>query len=337
MDLIALCQQLVETPLNLFSILSKSDNLLVFCVAKDGLKTNSSTLHNDIPTKKRYYKALKQLKDAGLIEKSSEYRGTYFHTAYGSVVYQREIVEMAEYKKHIEKLKMIDNLKEANKYSDKDILKLVQDVINKDIVGINNSISSPPVSSPFASKIIVSYDELMSSIIKKVRECNTEILIATRLYSEELINEIILKAKVGVKVKVLADTKLVQGYFKSQIKAIESIDEKDDQGKNKIGNSNGNERTKVIGNPWYPNSEGIDRKVCDIPCGIIVIDGKEAGVEIIDLNNIQNFFAGIIIKDEYFAAGIKKIYLKIWDSAPNNDNTIISRGITNDSEQQHLK
>lgn len=224
--------------------------------------------------KKRYYKALKQLKDAGLIEKSSEYRGTYFHTTYGSVVYQREIVEMAEYKKHIEKMKMIDNLKKANKYSDKDTLKLVQDVINNDIVGDKNSVSSPSVSSPFASKIIASYDELMQSIIKKVRECNTEILIATRLYSEELINEIILKAKVGVKVKVLADTKLVQGYFKSQNYAIESSDEKDDHGKNKTYNSNKNERTKVIGNPWYPNSEGIDRKVCDIPCGIIVIDGK---------------------------------------------------------------
>ncbi len=331
MDQVALCQQLFETPLNLFSILSKSDNLLVFCVAKDGLKTNSSTLHNDIPTKKRYYKALKQLKDAGLIEKSSEYRGTYFHTAYGFFVYQREIVEMAEYKKHIEKMKMIDNLKKANKYSDKDILKLIQDVINNDIVGNNNSISSPPVSSPFAYEIIVSDVELMLSLIKKVRECKTEILIATRLYSEELINEIILKAKVGVKVKVLADTKLVQGYFKSQINAIESSDEKDDHGKNKTDNSNKNERTKVIGNPWYPNSEGIDRKVCDIPCGIIVIDGKEAGVEIIDRNNIQNFFAGIIIKDENFAASVKELYLKIWNSAPDNENTIISRDITNNT------
>lgn len=329
MDQVALCQQLVDIPLNLFSILSKTDNLLVFCVAKDGLKTNSSKLHNDIPTKKRYYKALKQLKDAGLIEKSSEYRGTYFHTTYGSVVYQREIVEMAKYKKHIEKMKMIDNLNKASKYSDKDILKLVQDVINNDIVGDKNSVSSPPISSPFASEIILSDVELMLSLIKKVRECTTEILIATRLYSEELINEIILKAKVGVKVKVLADTKLVQGYFKTQNNAMESSDEKDDHGKNKTYNSNENERIKVIGNPWYPNSEGIDRKVYDIPCGIIVIDGKVAGVEIIDRNNIQNFFAGIIIKDENFASSVKELYLKIWNDAPNKENTIISRDITN--------
>jgi hypothetical protein len=336
MDQVATFRHQMEIPLNLFSILSKSDNLLMFCVAKEGLETNSNILHNDIPTKKRYYKALKQLKDAGLIAKSSNHRSTYFHTIYGSIVYQREIVEMAKYKKHTEKMKLIDSLKNANKHSDKDILKLIQDVIKKDSVENNNSILPPPVSPPFASEIIVSQDELMVSIIKKVRKCNKEILIATRLFSEELVNEIILKAKVGVRVKVLADTKMVQGYFKSQIKDIESNDDIDDQGKNKIDNNNENERISLIENPWYPNGEGIDRRVCDIPFRIIVMDGKEAALELIDRNNTQNFFAGILIKDENFAAGVKELYLKIWNSAPNKDNISISPSITNDNKQ-HLK
>jgi len=38
-------------------------------MAKKGLKTHSSELHDEIPSKNRYYKALKQLKDGGLIEK----------------------------------------------------------------------------------------------------------------------------------------------------------------------------------------------------------------------------------------------------------------------------
>jgi hypothetical protein len=314
----------MEIPLNLFSILSKSDNLIMFCVAKDGLETHSDILHTDIPTKKRYYKALKQLKDAGLIAKSSNHRSTYFHTIYGSIVYQREIVEMTKYKKHTENMKLIDNLKNAKKYSDKDILKLIQDIINNDNVENNNTVSPPSVSSPFVSEIIASYDDLMPSIIKKVRECNKELLIATRFYSEELLNEIILKSKVGVRVKVLADTKLVQGYFKSQVKDIDSGDDIDNQGKNKLDNNSEHERISVISNPWYPNSEGIDRKVCDIPFCIIVIDGKEACVELIDCNNIQNFFACIIIKDENFAANVKGLYLKLWNSVANNEGTVIS-------------
>ena len=336
MDQVAISREQMEIPLNLFSILSKSDNLLMFCVAKEGLETHSNILHTDIPTKKRYYKALKQLKDAGLIAKSSNHRSTYFHTVYGSIVYQREVVEMAKYKKYIEKMKLVKNLEMANKCSDKDILKLIQDAINNDKVENNNSVSSPSVSL-FDSEIIASYDELMPSIINKVKECSKELLIATRFYSEELINEIILKAKVGVRVKVLADTKMVQGYFKSQVKDNESGGYIDGQGKNKTVNNNKKELISVIGNPWYPNSEGIDRKVCDIPFCIIIMDGKEAGVELIDRNNIQNFFAGILIKDENFAASVKELYLKIWNSAPNNENNTVSRDIVNDSEQQHLK
>ena len=244
---------------------------------------------------------------------------------------------MTKYKRHTEQMKLVDSLKNADKYSDKDIIKLIQDAINNDNVENNNSVSSPYASPPFVSEIIMSYDVLMPSIIKKVRECNKELLIATRFYSEELLNEIFLKSKVGVRVKVLADTKLVQGYFKSQVKDIESGGDIDGQGKNGTHNNNEKERISVIGNPWYPNSEGIDRKVCDIPFCIIVIDGKEAGVELIDRNNIQNFFAGIIIKDENFAASVKELYLKIWNSAPNKENNIVSRGIANDSEQQHLK
>ncbi|MBA3284423.1 MAG: hypothetical protein H0U27_05105 [Nitrosopumilus sp.] len=314
MDHVATHRQNIEIPLILFSILSKSDNLLMFCVAKEGLETNSNILHNDIPTKKRYYKALKQLKEAGLIAKSSNHRSKYFHTIYGSIVYQREVVEMEKYKKHIEKIRFIDNLEKEKKYSDKDILKLIQYAINNDKVENNNGVSSPPLSSPLASEIIASYDELMPSISKKVRECSKELLIATRFYSEELLNEISLRAKVGIKVKVLADTKMVR-YFKSQVKDIESTNDIDDQGKNMTDNNNENERISVIGDLWYPNNEGIDRKVCDIPFYIIVMDGKEAGVELIDCNNTQNFFAGIIIKDENFAAHVKELYLKVWNSA----------------------
>jgi hypothetical protein len=337
MNQVATFREQVQIPFNLFSILSKSDNLLMFCVAKEGLETNSNILHNDIPTKKRYYKALKQLKDSGLIAKSSDHRSTYFHTIYGSIVYQREIVEMAKYIKHIVKMKLIDSLKKVNEYPDKDILKLIQDAIINDNVENNNSVSSPSVSSPFASEIIVSYDELMQSTIKKVRECSKELLIATRFYSEELINEIIHKSKVGVKVKVLADTKMVQGYFNSLAKDNESTDDIDNQGKNMGDNNKEKQRISVTGNPWYPNSEGIDRKVCDIPFCIIVMDGKEAAVELIDCNNTQNFFAGIMIKDENFAAGVKELYLKRWSSTPNKENNIISIDIANDSEQQHLK
>ncbi|MBA3286097.1 MAG: hypothetical protein H0U27_13710, partial [Nitrosopumilus sp.] len=204
------------------------------------------------------------------------------------------------------------------------------DIIDKDIAPGIKSVSSPSTSLPFTSEIITSYEELMSSLSKKIGECQSELLIATRLASEELINEISLKAKVGVKVKILADTKLVQGYFKSQIKSCAPNNEDDKDGKYNTANDiNESERIKVVGNPWYPNTKGIDRRVCDIPFGIIVIDGNEAGVELINRNNSQNFFAGILIKEEKFVMVIKELFNKIWDSAPNNDSLFNSHDTTN--------
>jgi len=218
-------------------------------------------------------------------------------------------IEIAEIIIDVEKMKMIDTLKQTNKFSENDISKFIGSVINSDIKNNNDNPS-------FYSEIIFSYDKLISSLLEKVKNCKKEILIATRLYSEVVINEIMLKSKVGVNVKILSDTKLVQGYFKSQAQNQESlnfneISEIDSDDKT-------NERLKVLGNPWYPNEEGIQRKILDIPFGLLVIDEEEVGLELINRNDTQNFFAGVFIKDRKLASNVKDFYMKIWDGASND-------------------
>ena len=304
MESLVECQQVTNNiPYHTFSIFAKRDNVLMFCVAKDGLKTHSSELHDDIPTKKRYYKALKQLKDAGLIIKTPGSRDIYFHTAFGSIIYHKLFVELIEIANNKEKFKMIDTLKQANKFSETDIQKFVEDIIG---VNIQNS------STHFKSEIFWSYEKLVLSMIEKVKECKTELLLATRQYSEKVVNEILLKSKVGVDVKILADTKLVQQYFNSQTNNYGYKNNED----NKIENEN--ERLTVITNPWYPNNEGVQRKVMDIPFGLLVIDEKEVGIEIINRNDTQNFSAAIFIKDEKLALDVKEFYMKLWNGASDS-------------------
>ena len=281
----------------------------MFCTAKEGLKTHSNELHNEIPTKNRYYKALKQLKDAGLIEKSPGSSGIYFHTTFGSLIFQKVIVELDEYKNNIEKMKMIDTLKNSNKFSEYGIQKLIENIIGSSIKNNDNNPS-------FYSEIIFSYDKLILTMIEKVKNSKKELLLATRLYSEKVINEIILKSKVGVNVKILSDTKLVQGYFNAQNQNYESVyaaKVKEIDGDNKK-----NERLEVLTNPWYPNEEGIERKISDIPFGLLVIDEEEVGLELINGNDPQNFFAGIFIKDVNLASNVKDFYMKMWNGASND-------------------
>jgi predicted transcriptional regulator len=87
-------QDIVSTSKSLFSVLSRDDNLKMFEIAKNGLKISLSILDKLEISPKRYYKALKQLKDAGLIEKKDKKVGIYFHTIFGSIVYQRNIIRI---------------------------------------------------------------------------------------------------------------------------------------------------------------------------------------------------------------------------------------------------
>ncbi|MDQ4072719.1 MAG: hypothetical protein M3162_00300 [Thermoproteota archaeon] len=308
MNKIEVCQKIVSIPRNLFSILSKMDNLLLFCSAEEGLKIHSSELHEDIPSRKRYYTALKQLKAAGLIEKSSKERGVYHHTTFGSLVFQRHIIGMAELTGKMQKMEMIDTARQTNRYPEVDTKEIVGDVILMDTQKDSNSLN---LLQSIIPETIWTYDELISSLTRRIRNSKKEILIAARLSSETLINEIIHKSKTGIEVKILADTKLVQGYFKSQTQ----IQIPDDNGDNFPDKSKEKERLKVIGNPWYPNDEGINRRVFDIPFGMIIIDGKEVGIELVNHNNTQSFFAGILITDNTVATRMKDLFHKMWDSS----------------------
>ena len=78
-----------DLSLRVLFIISKTDNFKLFLAAKDGVRISFTTLARMKLSRKRYYKALKQLRDAGLIEK---FKDAYLHTTFGRIVYQRNII-----------------------------------------------------------------------------------------------------------------------------------------------------------------------------------------------------------------------------------------------------
>jgi sugar-specific transcriptional regulator TrmB len=310
-------QDIVSTSKNLFSILSRDDNLKMFEIAKNGLKISLSILDKLEISPKRYYKALKQLKDAGLIEKKDKKKGTYFHTIFGSIVYQRNIIEMAQYTEHLEKMQMIDTLRQMEKFSEASVLKLAQDIIGTALMpspspssfqsttiseSINNITSFLPIID-----IIFSFDNVMQTLLQRIDCCKSEILIATRICPEIVINKILEKSKLGVKVKVVADIDLVKEYFRPQEKFLDNLNEK----------KSIEERKCVVANPWYPDNS-INRRIADIPFGVIILDKQEVGIELVNCNNPKEFYGGIFIRDEKIAMSITDFFHQIWEKASEN-------------------
>src|SRR5918912_481500 len=63
---------------SLFSILSHNETLEMFAMAKDGLKISPSIIVKLDISPKAYYRALKQLKNAGLVEKRKSWNNNVF-------------------------------------------------------------------------------------------------------------------------------------------------------------------------------------------------------------------------------------------------------------------
>jgi DNA-binding PadR family transcriptional regulator len=269
--------------------------------AKEGLVITTSTLETLRITPKRYYRALKRLKDAGLIEKDK--RGYYTHTTFGSVVYQRIILELSQYTRHLEKMHMIDTLRHAGKFSEAAILKVTQEIMDNII---KPSSFPPAISERINNKIdiILSFDKVIQALLERIDCCNSELLLSTRICPEIVINKILEKSKLGVKVKVVADIDLVKEYFRTQQKFVDNLDKK-----NHI-----KEAKCVIANPWYPDKT-INRRIADIPFGIIILDNTEVGIELVNSNNPKEFYGGIFIRDKNIAMFAAEFYRQLWEKA----------------------
>jgi predicted transcriptional regulator len=297
-----------DISLRVLSIISKTDNFMLFLAARDGVRISFTTLASMKLSRKRYYKALKQLRDVGLIEK---FKDVYLHTTFGRIVYQRNIIELLEYGKYLNEMKVLDSIKGGN-------LKVTEDKLVsffEKLIGIKNNMASFGIPANATStdtidtskkiELVWSYEEMVSLLLKCVDLCKDEILIASRVSPEVIINRVLQKCKLGVHVKVLADLDLVKEYFKLQKigKAGSSNQDK-----------NAAERINVIGNPWYPE-KNVNRKICKIPFGMIIIDGKEVGVELIDQADPKKFNMGILVRDENASRVMKEYYEKLWNNA----------------------
>jgi DNA-binding PadR family transcriptional regulator len=271
----------------------------MFAMAKDGLKISPSIIDKLHISPKAYYRALKQLKNAGLVEKRKDKAGMimYFHTTFGSIVYQRNVVEMEQYAENLQKMQMIDTLKSAEKFSEADILKLAQEIMYNIPPAIFKSVNNNV-------DIIMSFDEVIQKLLERIDYCKSEILVSTRICPEIVINKLLEKSKLGVKVKVVADIDLVKEYFRSQEKFVDSVNSK-----NTI-----EERKCIVANPWYPD-DTINRRIADIPFGIIILDNSEVGIEMVNSNNPGEFCGGIFIRDQRIAMIMTECYQQIWEKA----------------------
>lgn len=250
---------------------------------------------------KQYYKALHKLKLLGLLEKRD---GIYHHSISGSILYKQVVQQIAQLSKHQREFKIIDLLKNSGQFSDDEIRKFVEQITKDD------NVSPVPGGAHVFPNILISHENIVKTLCQRIEKANNEILIATRISLDEVIASLIESIKLGVKVRVLVDERLIAEYRRVYYPDKEKIDSPANVDKY------AEERMKVVENPWYQSGVKMERRVGKVPFGLIILDRKEVGIELVDSYNLDKFSAGLLVKDSsQIVDAMLKLYEDIWSNS----------------------
>jgi phosphatidylserine/phosphatidylglycerophosphate/cardiolipin synthase-like enzyme len=249
---------------------------------------------------KQYYKALHKLKLLGLLEKRN---GIYHHSISGSILYNQVVQQIAQLSKHERDFKIINLLKNSGQFSDDEVRKFVEQITKDD------NVSPVPGSAHVFPNIIVSHENIVKTLCQRIEKANSEILIATRISLDEVIASLIESIKLGVKVRVLVDERLIAEYRRFYYSDTEKSDSPSHVDRY------AEERRKVVENPWYRSGVKIEWRVGKVPFGLIILDRNEVGIELVDSYNPDKFTAGILVKDNQIGEAMLKLYEEWWHNS----------------------
>ena len=283
------------------SILASPDVFRLFSYADRGFVLSISLLQELQMSNKQYYKALHKLKLLGLLEKRD---GVYHHSISGSILYKQVIQQIAQLSKHQREFKVINLLKSSGQFSDDEIRKFVEQITKDD-----NLFPKPEGAHVFPN-IINSHEDIIKTLCKMIELANNEILIATRISLDEVIASLIESIKLGIKVRVLVDERLIAEYRRFYYPDKEKSDSPAHVDKY------AEERKKVVENPWYQSGVKIERRVGKVPFGLMILDRKEVGIELVDSYDPDKFSAGLLVKDSsQIADAMLKLYEEMWSNS----------------------
>jgi hypothetical protein len=190
----------------------------------------------------------------------------------------------------------------TKQFSEGEVANFVRKITGDNISTIVDTNASSP-----KTEFVWTYHEMVSAIVRRVEFCKNEILLANRFLDEIIINSLVRKADSSkINVKVLTDSSVLEQYFK--------IEGNDLRLKNEVDNTKSTERINMVSGPWYVGK--VDRRISKVPFSMIILDGKEVGIEIVNWNDPGNFYGVFFIRESGKALKImRERYYEMWNNA----------------------
>ncbi|MGB6463394.1 MAG: hypothetical protein WA799_07370 [Nitrosotalea sp.] len=280
---------------DILSILSKTDALTIFSVAKNGLESELETPQKIGLTKKQYYTRLKQLVELGLLNKNES---KYVHTALGNLIYEKHVVGLLNNMKISKELEMIDLLKQTSKFKPEEISNFVSKLYPEMNLGSTLDVKKNTF------ELISASDTMVQKIIEVIEFAEKEILLVTRFPNENIINAILKKDGRKISTKIITDIGMVKNYFHSE------------QDKLEINDKNSSERMNVVANPFYPSK--IERRYFKAPFCMLIVDQKHVGLEIVDNYEPEKLKLVMFGTDGIFSSQMRAKFENMWEQSSIN-------------------
>jgi len=191
-----LSPQMLSKMREIIDALSHEDAIKIFIYAKDGITNSTMAIKKLGLTQKRYYTRLKQLLEAGLLEKRED---GYWHTILGNIIYQmgKGFKTLIEQKDRLELANRLRKTKTLSLEEKKKLMTLITPTKAGEVSSLADLIN--PV------RMIDSYEELVKNLIDMIEEARESIYLVTKYNDIRVIEAMTRAIQRGVKIKVLSE------------------------------------------------------------------------------------------------------------------------------------
>lgn len=196
-------QQLSETtsPFNIremgiiLNALANEDAIKIFSAAKDGINTSTRTIRELGLTQKRYYTRLKELIEAGLIEKRDN---IYQHTTLGALCHSlgetfNTILNQRD------RLDLADRLNRTKNISLEETEQILQALSGKGIIG---SLKVADLMQPV--KMLDNYEALVAELVDRINKAEKSVCLASYYHDSRAVEAILRASERDVQLAFLS-------------------------------------------------------------------------------------------------------------------------------------
>ncbi len=279
-----------------YKLLANEDALLLLKLAQEGLRTGKATPKSLGLTERRYYQRLKQLIRTKLVSKEGHF---YKATELGKIVFQTQVRILEEALANYNRIVAIDRLKQVPGLSNQDI-----EVVSKALLSEGSYLSEYFMKSE-PPKVFTSFEELTTTVVEAVQRAKKEVRLATRYVDQRVIEALATAGKRGIKVSVITDMGIILKRMKilkpsSEFKAFEHL--------------------------LYPLKDtGVNFRYSAFPFSFLLVDDKEAGIELADPVFPDNFIIGFLFRGRGIAEVLSKKFAALWSEATEDPLALIRK------------